>query len=69
MGGGSERGHMCAMCSRQRHPMQRDEQAKNGILQQLLGTSNKSVKAKNTSTLSEPTAIAIHDYRCVAYVM
>ena len=69
MGGGSERGHKCAMRSRQRHRMQRDGQAKNGIFQRLLGTINTSAKAKNASALSEPTAIAINDYGCIVYVM
>ena len=69
MGGGSEIGHMCAMRSRQRHHMQRDGQAKNGMFQQLLGTSNTSVAAKIASSPSEPTAIVIQDYGCVVYVM
>ena len=69
MGGGSEIGHKCAMRSRQRHRMQRDGQAKNGMFQQLLGTSNTSVAAKNASAPSEPTAIVIQDYGCVTYVM
>ena len=42
---------------------------KNGMFQQLLGTSNMSVAAKIASSPSEPTAIVIQDYGCVVYVM